>query len=165
VVRPEYYRWLLEMGVSDWEQLQLYRQLIALDPYEAKNYADLAGVQLRGTMPHGAIESSPPRTVAGLNGVPPLPSGNPANQAARPMPSTKPQPLPDPVVDGSVGGTAEENYRRAIELDASEPAYYYGLAQALDRRSAFPLEIMALNMALTGDPDNADYKAARAKLP
>jgi hypothetical protein len=169
--RGDYYRWLLEMAQSDDEKLRLYRAIVRAEPYDAKNYAALAGFELSLEPQTGAMESPLPTAVPGLNGVPELPSGNPATGSTELPPPRVYRQTPQPQetrrsqVDGRTAGSAEADYRHAIELDPCEPAYYYGLAEALERRSAFPLETMALNMALIGDPDNADYRAARARLP
>jgi hypothetical protein len=172
--RADYYRWLLEMGASDAEKLGLDRAIIAVEPYEAKNYADLAALELTFETRHGAMEPSLPTNIPWPPTVTPAPAirpGPPApvrppNAAARQAVAARTRAAAGAAgADGQAAGSAEGDYRLAINLDPSEPAYYFGLAQALDKRSAFPLEMMALNMALIGDPGNQDYQAARAKLP
>jgi hypothetical protein len=63
--------------------------------------------------------------------------------------------LGDPVAD----------YRKAIDLEPGNAEYCYGMSKVYQKRGAFLLQTLALNWALVGEPDNAEWLKERAALP
>jgi tetratricopeptide (TPR) repeat protein len=63
------------------------------------------------------------------------------------------------------GQAAIADYRRAIDLEPGNPVYCYGLSRAYAAQHAFLLQTLALNWALVGDPENAEWLKERAALP
>jgi tetratricopeptide (TPR) repeat protein len=57
------------------------------------------------------------------------------------------------------------DYRRAIDLEPSNAEYCYGMSKVYQKRGAFLLQTLALNWALVGEPDNAEWLKERAALP
>jgi len=63
------------------------------------------------------------------------------------------------------GQAAILDYRRAIDLEPGNPVYGYGLSRAYAAQRAILLQTLALNWALVGDPENAEWLKERAALP
>jgi hypothetical protein len=63
------------------------------------------------------------------------------------------------------GQAAIADYRRAIDLEPWNAEYCYGLSRAYAQQHAFLLQTLALNWALVGDPENAEWLKERAALP
>ena len=63
------------------------------------------------------------------------------------------------------GQAAITDYRRAIDLEPGNPVHCYGLSRAYASQHAFLLQTLALNWALVGDPENAEWLKERAALP
>jgi hypothetical protein len=63
------------------------------------------------------------------------------------------------------GQAAIADYRRAIDLEPGNREYCYGLSRVYANQHAFLLQTLALNWALVGDPENAEWLRERATLP
>jgi tetratricopeptide (TPR) repeat protein len=60
---------------------------------------------------------------------------------------------------------AIEDYRQAIDLEPGNAQYCYRMSEAYARNKAQLTQVLALNWALIGEPDNAAWLRERAKLP